>query len=145
MLFPWTEFLWLSENLASFSCSGGSATLASGIHIPRVWHVVMEAPPLLCLSPNPATFQKALQTRTPPPEILKTTPTGSAPSENRLSLSSHLLSWGAGKPSGSILPIKPGLFLVWFDLVWFDCCQWRCLWGAGTSQRSHISLQLFFF
>lgn len=37
-----------------------------------------------------------------------------------------------GKSSGNVAPIKPGLFLVWFDLVWLDCCIGGGTYGVQT-------------
>ncbi|MGE9805772.1 hypothetical protein ACQP3L_34940, partial [Escherichia coli] len=54
----------------------------------------------------------------PPPEMLKTTPTGylNCLPENRLVVFPSPLC-GAGKLSGSIISIKCGLFPIQFDLV----------------------------
>lgn len=112
------------KGISSPKCSGRSFTPAPGIHLPRVCNVLVKVPPH---DPSPISLQTQPQLRKlanndPPPEIF----TGylNCPPENRqtdMGFFSLLLRWGgdgggAGK-SGSVVAIKPGPFLLRFDLV----------------------------
>lgn len=130
-------------NMTCECCSGGNSTSAPSTHIPRVWNVLVEAPPQLSspisLSPNPAPPNTA-----PPREMLKTTPTGylNCTSENRhvVFLVSHPHPhsplWGLENHPGAFYPLNLGFFIIRFDL---DCCVGREAYvGAETFQVSGL-------